>query len=829
MLKDGDLILGGLFEVHFLTVFPELSFTSEPEQPYCEQFDMASFQQAMTMVFAIDEINRNPNLLPNITLGYHLYDNCVKLAVAFRAATALISGTDKTASGLNCSSSPPVIGIVGDPGSTHSIAISSVLGLFRVPMVSYFATCSCLTDRHQFPSFFRTIPSDAFQVRAIVQILKRFGWTWVGLVYSNDDYGIHAAHSFHQDVQEHLGGCVAYSEMLPRDNNRRDVERIVRVIKTSTAKVVVVISTEAYLLPLMDEVSLRNVTGKQWIASEAWATSPVFLTSHLLPYLGGTLGIAIRRGEIAGLRDFLLRLRPDMQPANNMVQIFWEEMFGCRFELNGTREDERFLCTGNEDLNSTNTAYSDMSELRASYNVYKAVYALAHALHDLTQCEEGKGPFPGHSCARISILQPWQVVHYLQRVNFTTGFGDRVSFDKNGDPLAIYDVMNWQPNLDGSIRVHTVGVVDEAAQTDHVLTLNEDALFWNFDTNKPPRSVCSESCPLGTRRARKKGMPICCFDCLPCADGEISNTTDSNECIACPDEFWSSPEKDHCIPKEVEFLSYEEPLGISLTTASLFGTCFCTGVLGVFVHHRHTPVVRANNSELSFLLLLSLKLCFLCVLLFIGQPQLWTCQLRHVAFGISFVLSVSSILVKTMVVVAVFKSSRPEGQNAMKWFGVAQQRGTVLVLTALQVVICTVWLATASPTPHKNTRYISSKIVFECAVGSVMGFATLLGYIGLLAAISFLLAFLARNLPDNFNEAKFITFSMLIFCAVWITFVPAYVSSPGKYSVAVEVFAILASSFGLLVAIFAPKCYIILLHPERNTKKAIMGRVPQNK
>ncbi|KAB5574665.1 hypothetical protein PHYPO_G00211610 [Pangasianodon hypophthalmus] len=134
---------------------------------------MASFQQAMTMVFAIDEINRNPNLLPNIMLGYHLYDNCVKLAVAFRAATALISGTDETASNLNCTSSPPVIGIVGDPGSTHSIAISSVLGLFRVPMVSYFATCSCLTDRHQFPSFFRTIPSDAFQVRAIVQILKR--------------------------------------------------------------------------------------------------------------------------------------------------------------------------------------------------------------------------------------------------------------------------------------------------------------------------------------------------------------------------------------------------------------------------------------------------------------------------------------------------------------------------------------------------------------------------------------------------------------------------------------------------------------------------------
>ncbi|XP_043120060.1 extracellular calcium-sensing receptor-like [Puntigrus tetrazona] len=829
--QDGDVILGGLFEAHFFTVFPELNFRTEPEEPYCEIFNMESFQHAQTMAFAINEINKNPNLLPNITLGYHLYDNCVMLGIAFRAAISLVSGTEMSSSNFNCTGPPPVIGIVGDPSSTPSIAISSILGLFRVPIVSHYATCSCLSDRKKYPSFFRTIPSDAFQVRAMVQILRYFGWTWVGLLYSDDDYGIDAAQLFHQEMQL-SGHCVAFSEILPYDNNPRGMQHITRVVQASTARVVVVISPSSLVIPLMEEVILQNMTGRQWIASESWATSPVFHTSRFLPFLGGTLGIAIRRGEIKGLYDFLLHLRPTSDPRNNMLRIFWENMFGCSFETGNKETDGeqvKTVCTGQEDLSKTNTPYTDVSELRAAYNVHKAVYALAHALHDLTQCEEGKGPFSGNKCADITNLKPWQLVYYLQKVNFTTDFGDHVSFDKNGDALPIYDVLNWQSSSEGAIRIYTVGVVNEELETGMVLTLDEDAIYWNFETKKPPRSVCSESCPPGTRRATRKGLPLCCFDCLPCGDGEISNTTDAIECMVCPVEFWSSPNKDQCVPKEVEFLSYEDPLGISLTTASLLGTCSCVLVMIIFVHHRNTPIVRANNSELSFLLLLSLKLCFLCVLLFIGQPQLWTCQLRHAAFGISFVLCISSILVKTMVVIAVFKSSRPEGKSAIKWFGAAQQRCTVLVLTAIQVVICAVWLSTASPTPHKNNLYIRSIIVYECAIGSVAGFSMLLGYIGLLATVSFLLAFLARNLPDNFNEAKFITFSMIIFCAVWIAFVPAYVSSPGKYAVAVEIFAILASSFGLLVAIFAPKCYIILLHPERNTKKAIMGRQTQNK
>ena len=67
------------------------------------------------------------------------------------------------------------------------------------------------------------------------------------------------------------------------------------------------------------------MTGLQWIASEAWTTAIVLQTPSYMPFLAGTLGIAIRRGQIPGLRDFLLRIRPDndrqSSQDNNLVRV----------------------------------------------------------------------------------------------------------------------------------------------------------------------------------------------------------------------------------------------------------------------------------------------------------------------------------------------------------------------------------------------------------------------------------------------------------------------------------------------------------------------------
>ncbi|XP_051778789.1 extracellular calcium-sensing receptor-like [Erpetoichthys calabaricus] len=831
LYKSGDIMLGGIFVVNFKTVPPEIDFRSKPVQWKCESFEFSVFQKAQIMAFAIEEVNKRTDLLPNITLGYQLYDNCVSLPVSLRVATTLISTMEDVVSDLSCNGPPPVVAIIGDPLSAHSIAISRILSLFQMPMVSYYATCSCLSNKQEFPTFFRTVPSDAFQVKAVIQIIKRYGWTWVGAIATDDDYGQYAIKIFLEEFQKY--GCVSFIETVPSVTENNIIRRIVKSIKQSTATVIVVFSSEEELNPLIKEIVLQNITGKQWIASEAWSTSSVIAIKENFVSFGGVVGIAIRRGEIPGLQDFLLQIRPDYDLRNNLIIQFWEKTFNCKFlenenTTNASRNDSSKICTGLEDITSTYTAYNDVSELRSAYNVHKAVYALAHALHNLMNCKDGYGPFENNTCANIRNVQSWQLLHYLKNVNFTNHLGERVAFDENGDPLAIYDIVNWQQDTNGAVKIKSIGLYDASSTTGDELIINEEDIFWNFEYGLVAKSICSESCQPGTRKSTRKGEPFCCFDCIPCADGEVSIALDSTECFKCPDDFWSNDRKTECVLKEIEFLSYDDAMGVTLTTISAFGACLSLSVLIIFIHYRHTPVVKANNSELSFLLLVSLILCFLCALCFIGKPSNITCILRHVAFGISFVLCISCILVKTIVVIMAFNATLP-GNNTMKWFGVTQQRGTVLIFTLIQSIVCTIWMAITPSIPTKNTRYQMAKIIFECDVGSVTGFSCLLGYIGLLAGACFVLAFLARNLPDNFNEAKFITFSMLIFCAVWITFIPAYISSPGKHTVAVEVFAILASSYGLLFAIFSPKCYIILFKPELNTKKALMGRAVTTK
>ncbi|XP_043932260.1 extracellular calcium-sensing receptor-like, partial [Protopterus annectens] len=791
-------------------------------------FSFRAYRWVQGMAFAIEKINQSPVLLPNITLGLRIYDTCFEMLRTLQGTFWILTGQNLPIPNYQCYHHSSLAALIGDSLSSCSIPMAHLLGLYLQPQVSYFASSPLLNDKNQYPSFLRTIPSDEFQSHGLAQLLSYFSWIWVGIVAEDNEYGQVGTHILREAIMK-TGGCIAFHETVPLLLYEQSIKRLVEVIRQSSATVIVVFCYDSNMISVMEELSRQNVTGKVWIASEAWSSSSSLSQPKFSNLLRGTLGFAINRGNILGFGKFLHKINPIGSLDDIFIKPFWEAAFGCVWtssDNNQTADTSDMAakpCSGTERLETVSNAYTDVSNLRITCNVYNAVYVVACALHDLSVCNPGEGPFHNGTCANIHSYQPWQLLHYMKNVHFVNDANMEIYFDEYGNIPPQYDILNWQLTSDGTIAFVEFGKFSITAAQGHKLTINSGAIQWTGGSTQIPRSVCSESCFPGYRKATKQGQPACCSDCVLCSLGEMTNQTDSTECLKCPDDKWTNDKRDRCLPKAVDFLSYEDHLGRTIAFVSIFFSLIPAAVLGLFIKYRYTPIVKANNQEISCLLLFALVFCFLCPLIFIGHPMNVTCVLRQSTFGITFVLCISCVLAKTVMVVIAFRATKPNS-NLKKWVGPTLPKVTVVFFTLLQVVICVIWVISTPPTVEYDMKSQAGTVIIQCNEGSHTAFWCMLGYMGLLATISFIVAFLARKLPDSFNEAKYITFSMLVFVSVWLTFIPAYLSTKGKYMVAVEIFTILGSSVGLLVCIFFPKCYIIILKPERNTHKQLIEK-----
>ncbi|XP_062993103.1 vomeronasal type-2 receptor 26-like [Elgaria multicarinata webbii] len=795
------------------------------------------YQHIVALAFAVNEINENPQILPNVSLGFQIYNAGFSGSWTCLASLELLSGRGRFIPNYKCDVESIPVAVIGGPNYEFCFYMATVLSMYKMPLLT-FGSYPIRNDNIQTDFFHWMFPDGAHQYDGILQLLLHFKWTWIGVVSQDDDH----SEKFIRNVLptfSQRGICFEFIERFPKITSSSDFSEMVEegfetsiVVLASSANVVIVNGEVHTMMTLRmlprvaetEDISL-SMAAKVWIlTAQVDFMSFPFQRNWDIIFINGAISFAIHSKDLRGFQDFLHGRNPALVEEDGFMRVFWEKAFDCSLPHPSLDKKEREFCTGKEKLENLPGSVFEMSMTGHSYSIYNAIYAVAHALHAMYSSKLKYRGIVASTRRKLLNQQLWQIQHYLRSVSFNNSVGEVVSFDQNGEFVVGFDINNWITFSNETFYRVTVGMMNLQAPPEKRFTIHDDGITWPSRFNQAqPLSLCNENCHLGYSKKKREGEPFCCYDCQECPEAKISDQKDMAECFECPGDQYPNNNKDRCVPKEITFLSYEEPLGIILATFALFFSSVTALVLGIFRKHKETPIVKANNRNLSYTLLISLLLSFLCVFLFMGQPEKLPCLLRQTAFGMIFSVAVSCVLAKTTIVVLAFMATKP-GSKMRKWVGKQLASYIVLLCSLIQALICCMWLSISPPFPHFDMRSMAKEIVLQCNEGSTLMFYFVLGFLGFLATVSFIIAFLARKLPDSFNEAKFITFSMLVFCSVWLSFVPTYLSTKGKYMVAVEIFSILASSAGLLGCIFLPKCYIILLKPELNSRGQLITR-----
>ncbi|NP_001093026.1 vomeronasal 2 receptor 519 [Monodelphis domestica] len=793
-------------------------FRNQPDED-CRDYKWLhkNYQQALTLIFAVEEINKDPNLLPNITLGFHLYNTYHSDDRTLESSLRWLSGQGQLIPNYGCWEQDKPVAVIGGATSALSVQMGTLLELYRYPQIVYGPFDPILSDKAQFPSLYQLASRDSSLHIGMVRLMTHFQWTWVALVTVDDLRGEEFLQKLTSEMANH-DVCVSFIEKIPVSERRHTESHIPFMprIMASAARVIFIHGDTDSLMILRYSQFPFLPNWKVWITSSDWDITmrPQYIDGY---NFHGALTFSHLTSDVPGFEPFLRTVNPVIYPEDILLGEFWHSTFKCIDELEKRNQEE---CSPNASLDTLPLLYFDMTMSDLSYTIYNGVYAVAWALHEMFLMKSEKGStVEGEN----SMPYPWKLHSFLKNLQFNNSAGDQVFMDENRNPEAQYNILNYVTfSMDAEALVK-VGQFSPKAEPGQDFTIDGEAIVWGWSNSKTVCATCSQSCGPGFRQIPLEGEPICCFNCSLCPEGEISNQMNVKHCVKCQEDEYPNKERNQCLPKVVTFLDVSDSLGVILISVALSFSLMTVLVLWIFLKFQDTPIVKANNRTLSYTLLISLIFCFLCSLLFIGRPSSVSCLLRQTTFGIVFTVAVSSILAKTIMVVLAFRLTTP-GSRGRMWVQFRVSNSVVIICSGIQVILCGIWLGIAPPFPDTDTHSEPGHIIIGCNEGSVIAFYSVLGYMGFLALCSFTVAFLARNLPDTFNEAKLITFSMLVFCSVWVSFLPTYQSTKGKAMVTVEIFSILASSAGLLSCIFIPKCYVILLKPDRNTQERIKNK-----
>ena len=832
---DKDFILGGLFPIH----------AEDPNFGGGRCGSIRTDQEIEAMLFALDSINADSELLPNLTVGYDIRDTCYSTNIGLDEAIDLIIASERiviescdcesvVANAANVSVAP-TLGVVGALASRVSVPVANLGRVFRFPQISYGSTSPRLNNRNRHSYFYRTIPPDDLQAKAMVELMLYFNWTHISTIYSNDEYGQPAIAELHKLADE-KGICINLNEPVEESFVSEDYERLVQRLVSSDANVVVIFAAQQIAEKILEKVSATSASQRfTWVASDTWARS-LTTARKFNETVAGMFAVSPLSPNVEEFTNYLSQLTVASNVRNPWFKDLFAAFDNCSLDMLSSNS-----CTRNQSI----TELQNFHQSVYVSQVIDAVYTFAHALQNFLSenCEQ---PLfwnrVNNSCqGQRRQLNGSTLLEYIATVNFTstTDPDGRIMFNHLGNVEGKYEILNYQARDVGTSRefdFYQVGIWDSSVSNDSqqaALQLNTTTAF-QFGLNSSGNVAYTpqdSQCTVCTRgQYHQPVVSSCCGTCQPCLRQNYSDDSTASSCKNCSEfgDMWgNNPTEgsDSCVQIPETHLSFSHPLSIVVMIFSTLGFLCTAAVVTVFAVYWKTPIIKASSREQMILLLIGITFSFTLGFIYVCPPVLGVCVIQRIGVWIAFSLMFGALFVKILRVARIFHNKSL--QIDLRFMESKYQLLFTLLILMGQIVLFTVPSITSQVPAidrelrlnKQDTNHIP-EIVLTCNRDPIVFLVLSALYESAIIIASTVLGVISFKYPANFNEAKFVSFCTFALLVFWLTFalIPTYFTAQSNQELqsAATSLAVTMSAFAVLVCLFGRQVFILLFHHKHN-------------
>ena len=724
---------------------------------------------------AVERVTKDTDfttLVATKSIGYDVRDSCGDPDTAKSAIYNM--NMEKTNYKVN-TSNPNPSDIVISSFTNSEVNLLNLLNIEDTPQISFDENNARLMKTngiraHSVKNLISVYPESTMKLLALVDIIKSFGFEYVYSISSNTFQGQLGVKKLADELER---SNICKSEQLYINNNN-DIFSALKIVKANPLiKAVVVHCNKDVEIEIYKQAQIHNVTDRIFLSTQNWHDSQ----ADIKPYAAVVEGMVFVKTiqENDGFKTYLKQLA---HPYTNKP---WLDKL---YETVANKDEAEVIVQL--------VKYSDIT----SY-AFDGVYAVAYAL---TSKLSSKDP--------QSLLDSFKDLKFLNHVN-----GVDIRFTEHLTTIATkFELYNTHGDTENDFKSVRLGQWNSDSLPPFLRIDNSKISFKNGSKEKPI-SVCSEPCKMGYQRVYSNDK--CCWVCEKCPGGTVSNITNANVCISCPDGHVAKPDQTECAKYKLERFHLFGGAGAFLIFLIVIGVCLCLFGLGIISQNSDHELVKAVGYKVLVYYILGCLICFISPIPLLVGPTFTSCSVYIAIFNIGLTIPFSVLIARSALINSYYDE---EGKTSRQGICSFPRAIAISLILLIQILILIIGIAVDPPLTMHNLTDAWNVRYFECSSWASYVFWISFGYNIALSIVGNFLSCSSTKMEENCEELKYILITYCVFYLLGLTEIYIFYRAHDDELAGGQGYMCVLFGFAFFMCFMWPKIYIILFRSKEDHK-----------